>query len=360
MAEQNYETNGTMRREWTRLLEVPLNNRERQWLQERLEVLSVEEEAKLAAALLRTDPWTAQESVDCLLSLAEYQVCHPAGSYEALGRYALRYELSLPAELEEHVDLEKLGRRYEDFHPGVFVGRSYVEYPPGPPQAQYDGYTLPQEDLSWSVRLKLASPAVPEGVWVRLPDYSDVSGGPPGELDMALEALDVTLIQDCTLLEARCVLPEVQDLMDYEDLGKLIYDGQDLGFALDDAGRGLPDFWGCLAAGLELEHCRTLRQAADIAANARAYDLIPTDQVAEYGRAQLNRLNRDAEWSPLLAGCVDLDSYGTALLEQAGYQLNTLETAYIRRDAPAEQSQAQKQTEEQRQEQIQEQGMAMS
>lgn len=360
MAEQNYETNGTMRREWTRLLEVPLNNRERQWLQERLEVLSVEEEAKLAAALLRTDPWTAQESVDCLLSLAEYQVCHPAGSYEALGRYALRYELSLPAELEEHVDLEKLGRRYEDFHPGVFVGRSYVEYPPGPPQAQYDGYTLPQEDLSWSVRLKLASPAVPEGVWVRLPDYSDVSGGPPGELDMALEALDVTLIQDCTLLEARCVLPEVQDLMDYEDLGKLIYDGQDLGFALDDAGRGLPDFWGCLAAGLELEHCRTLRQAADIAANARAYDLIPTDQVAEYGRAQLNRLNRDAEWSPPLAGCVDLDSYGTALLEQAGYQLNTLETAYIRRDAPAEQSQAQKQTEEQRQEQIQEQGMAMS
>lgn len=235
-----------------------------------------------------------------------------------------------------------------------------MEYPPGPPQAQYDGYTLPQEDLSWSVRLKLASPAVPEGVWVRLPDYSDVSGGPPGELDMALEALDVTLIQDCTLLEARCVLPEVQDLMDYEDLGKLIYDGQDLGFALDDAGRGLPDFWGRLAAGLELEHCRTLRQAADIAANARAYDLIPTDQVAEYGRAQLNRLNRDAEWSPLLAGCVDLDSYGTALLEQAGYQLNTLETAYIRRDAPAEQSQAQKQTEEQRQEQIQEQGMAMS
>lgn len=349
-----------MRREWTRLLEVPLNNRERQWLQERLEVLSVEEEAKLAAALLRTDPWTAQESVDCLLSLAEYQVCHPAGSYEALGRYALRYELSLPAELEEHVDLEKLGRRYEDFHPGVFVGRSYVEYPPRPPQAQYDGYTLPQEDLSWSVRLKLASPAVPEGVWVRLPDYSDVSGGPPGELDMALEALDVTLIQDCTLQEARCVLPEVQDLMDYEDLGKLIYDGQDLGFALDDAGRGLPDFWGRLAAGLELEHCRTLRQAADIAANARAYDLIPTDQVAEYGRAQLNRLNRDAEWSPLLAGCVDLDSYGTALLEQAGYQLNTLETAYIRRDAPAEQSQAQKQTEEQRQEQIQEQGMAMS
>ena len=360
MAEQNYETNGTMRREWTRLLEVPLNNRERRWLQERLEVLSVEEEAKLAAALLRTDPWTAQESVDCLLSLAEYQVCHPAGSYEALGRYALRYELSLPAELEEHVDLEKLGRRYEDFHPGVFVGRSYVEYPPGPPQAQYDGYTLPQEDLSWSVRLKLASPAVPERVWVRLPDYSDVSGGPPGELDMALEALDVTLIQDCTLLEARCVLPEVQDLMDYEDLGKLIYDGQDLGFALDDAGRGLPDFWDRLAAGLELEHCRTLRQAADIAANAGAYELVPVDRAAEYGRAQLNRLNRDAEWSPLLAGCVDLDSYGTALLEQAGYQLNTLETAYIRRDAPAEQSQAQKQTEEQRQEQIQEQGMAMS
>ena len=219
-----------MRREWTRLLEVPLNNREREWLQERLEVLSVEEAAQLAAALSRTDPRTAQGAVDCLLSLSEYQVCHPAGSYEALGRYALRYELSLPAELEEHVDLERLGRRYEDFHPGVFVGGSYVEYPQDPPEAQYDGHTLPQGDLSWSVRLKLASPTVPEGVWVRLPDYSDVSGGPLGELDMALEALGVTLIQDCTLLEAQCVLPEVRDLMDYEDLGELIYDGQDWGW----------------------------------------------------------------------------------------------------------------------------------
>ena len=157
---------------------------------------------------------------------------------------------------------------------------------------------------------------------------------------MALEALEVTVIQDCTLLDARCVLPEVRDLMDYEDLGEQIYDGQDLGFALDEAGQGLPDFWERLTAGLELEHCRTLRQAA------------------EYGRARLNRLNRDAEWSPLLAGCVDLDSYGTAQLERAGYQLNALETAYIRRCSPMEQKQAQEQS--QAQDQRQEQGMAMS
>ena len=336
----------------TRLLEAPLTSREREWLQERLEALSVREEVQLAAALMQTGPQTSQQSVNCLLSLPDYEVCHPAGSYEDLGRYALRYELSLPAELAEHVDLEKLGRRYEDFHPGVFVGRSYVEYPNTPPQVQNDSRALPQEDLSWSVRLKLASSTVPDGVWVRLPDYSDVNGGPPGELDMALEALEVTVIQDCTLLDARCVLPEVQDLMDYEDLGELIYDGQDLGFALDDAGQGLPDFWDRLAAGLELEHCRTLRQAADIAANARAYELVPADQAAEYGRARLDRLNRDAEWSPLLAGCVDLDSYGTALLERAGYQLNALETAYIRRHAPMEQNQTQ--------EQAQEQGMAIS
>ena len=264
----------------TRLLEAPLTSREREWLQERLEALSVREEVQLAAALMQTGPQTSQQSVNCLLSLPDYEVCHPAGSYEDLGRYALRYELSLPAELAEHVDLEKLGRRYEDFHPGTFVGGSYVEYPKTPPQAQYDGRALPQEDLSWSVRLKLASSTVPEGVWVRLPDYSDVNGGPPGELDMALEALEVTVIQDCTLLDARCVLPEVRDLMDYEDLGEQIYDGQDLGFALDEAGQGLPDFWERLTAGLELEHCRTLRQAA------------------EYGRARLNRLNRDAEWSP--------------------------------------------------------------
>lgn len=138
-----------MNKLYTRLLEVPLNNWEREWLQERLEVLSVEEEAQLAAALLRTDLRTAQQSVDCLLSLAEYQVCHPAGSYEDLGRYALRYELSLPAELEEHVDLEKLGRRYEEFHPGVYVGEDYMAYQAWAEHyPQNEGYEEVMEELT--------------------------------------------------------------------------------------------------------------------------------------------------------------------------------------------------------------------
>ena len=88
----------------TRLLEAPLTSREREWLQERLEALSVREEVQLAAALMQTGPQTSQQSVNCLLSLPDYEVCHPAGSYEDLGRYALRYELSLPAELAERLD----------------------------------------------------------------------------------------------------------------------------------------------------------------------------------------------------------------------------------------------------------------
>ena len=323
-----------MREAFTKLLETPLNSWERQWLQERLDRLSVQEEVQLTAALLRTAPSSAREAVDCLLSLPDYQVLHPAGSYSALGRYVLRHELDLPPELEEHVDLERLGRRYEDLHPGIFVGGDYVACPPEPSPAQYDGHTLPQEELSWSVRLKLASPAKPEGVWLRLPDYRDLEGGPPGEMDMALDALKVSTVQECTLLEAQCVLPEVRDLMEYEDLQELIYDGQDLGFALDEAGQGLRDFPERLAAGLELEGCRTLRQAAEIAARVREYEAVPADYAEAYGRTALGQLKMDSERSFLLTGCIDLAACGATLLEQEGYQLNAAETAYIRRSGP--------------------------
>ena len=49
--------------------------------------------------------------------------------------------------------MEQIGWNYEDSHLGIFI-------------TNLD--KLP--DTDWSMRLKLASPAVPEGVWLCLPD----------------------------------------------------------------------------------------------------------------------------------------------------------------------------------------------
>ena len=134
-----------------------------------METLSVRERHALAAATARRPPETAAEAVNRAWFLENYRVC-PAGTSEALGRFCLR-GLKPPEDVPPHVDFEQLGRMYEDEHPGLFIGSCYVEYPRGPePPCRREDAPLP-EDNDWSVKLKLASSAVPKGVWLRLPDY---------------------------------------------------------------------------------------------------------------------------------------------------------------------------------------------
>ena len=62
--------------------------------------------------------------------LRDYTILKGVNSYAALGRYYLANETIVPEELYEYMDLGALGCRYEDEHPGVFIGSDYVQYPP--------------------------------------------------------------------------------------------------------------------------------------------------------------------------------------------------------------------------------------
>ena len=333
------------------LLGLPLKNRERQWIMDRLETLSAKEQYQLSAAI----PWTeklgelsgksglelqaavlgikpeiAVDAVNCLLSLEQYEVCFPAGNYAQLGSFYLRHEAHLPERAIYYADLEALGRRYEDRHPGLFIGRCYVAYPPGPVPSRYTGQGLIPEDGGWSVKVKLASPTVPEGVWLRLPDYSAASGR-PDEVALALNELKVRSLEDCILLDARCGLPELGNLMEqYGDALELIKDGNDLGYALDEQGQGTPHFMERFAAALEYENCRDLRFALDIVQNLRCYEWIPCDSLKKLGQQKLREAGASEEL--LSSGCIDLAEYAVDLLEEAGYVLTAGESAYITRN----------------------------
>ena len=200
---------------------------ERQWLIDRLETLSVKEQTQLAAAIIsrgqlkalsekageerelavrKMDPNTAKEAVNLLLALPDYEVICPAGSYEQLGEYYLRYEASQP-DLIPYANLEQIGWNYEDSHLGIFVGDCFVVLPRQEPRQFYDGTNLDQLlDADWSLRLKLASPAVPEGVWLCLPDSTIDEEGRMDEIRLALRELKVQTVQECRLLDARCSL----------------------------------------------------------------------------------------------------------------------------------------------------------
>ena len=220
------------------LANLPGRPEEQGWLRERMEVLTVREGIALDAALQRGAPADARDAVNLLANLDEYEVVGGIQSYEDLGLYDLEENDAKLLALRDYIDLDKLGRRYEEQHPGLFVGGCYVIFPERELLQQYDGVTLPGPEYSWSLRLKLGSPAVPEGVWLALPDYNDIMDVRPGEIRLALDALGAQVVQDCTLLEARCSLPGVT--------------GLEASYELNDAWHALAEgFWQPQAVGYQ-------------------------------------------------------------------------------------------------------------
>lgn len=188
------------------------------------------------------------------------------------------------------------------------------------------------QETDWSLRLRLAAPAVPKGAWACLPDHAFAEpDGRLGEIALALRELKAETIQECELLEVRCSLPGITILQDeYDDLNDLIRDGNDLGFLLEEQGQGMPDFMEKFTAALEYENCHRLQEALDIAQNLHCYDFMRADDVGAFGKRELEK--RGGFKNPLLRDCMDTVGLGEALLEQQGYRLNVSETAYIRRN----------------------------
>lgn len=315
------------------ILCLPGAAEEKQWLAEHLEVLSVRERTILSAAMAREPPQDMAGAVNCLLSLDEYEVRGHVGSYTALGEFSL-FEQCVPQDQQAYFDLTALGYAYEDQHPGLFIGNCYVEYPASQPVMLYDGGELPEAE-GWSVRLKLASEAVPAGVWVKLPDYNEVNNDGPGEIRLALDELRVKTIQDCRLLDVRCILPCIQNLTgQYDNLADLIYDGTNLGILLDERGQGSPDFPERFAAALEFESCCRLNDAVNIAGDLGSYDVISRDRFLDKVAEELSK----QEWAKggdAVKGCFDYAAYAAALAEQQGYQTTEDGLNYIRkRDSP--------------------------
>ena len=300
---------------------LPSTPQEMMWLRERMETLSVKESLILSAALMGKPACDARDVINIFQTMSDYEVCYPAGSYEALGRFCLRYDAQLPQELGDYIDLEQLGKNYEDEHPGAFIGNCYVEYSYQGPATRYDGTNLAAcVDDGWSVKVKLASERCPDGVWLRLPDYEDANDGRPDEMRITLDELGVKGVDECTLLEARCILPEVGDLTEqYDRASDLVYDGQNLGFVLDERGQGMQNFMELYAGALEYEDCRTLAEALDIAESLNRYEIIPDVSLREYAEQELKK--QGVALPESVAASFHYEEYAAALLERRGVLL---------------------------------------
>ena len=97
----------------------------------RPDALRDDEKAILSAIVLQKGEAEAGEILaNSPEQLSDYTILKGVNNYAALGRYYLANETTVPEELYEYMDLGALGCRYEDEHPGVFIGSNYVQYPP--------------------------------------------------------------------------------------------------------------------------------------------------------------------------------------------------------------------------------------
>lgn len=117
---------------------------------------------------------------------------------------------------------------------------------------------------------------------MRLPDHAESSGGLPDELAIALDSLDAVALEECKLLEVRCALPGLEEIggqYTTESLEKLIRDGNNLGFVLEEQWQCSPHAMAHFLAALEYEDCCRLDQALDISQNLICYDFLPSGAV---------------------------------------------------------------------------------
>lgn len=109
----------------------PLSCAAREAFRCRPDALSDDEKTILSAIVLQKGEAEAGEILaNSPEQLSDYTILKGVNSYAALGRYYLANETTVPEELYEYMDLGALGCRYEDEHPGVFIGSYYVRYPP--------------------------------------------------------------------------------------------------------------------------------------------------------------------------------------------------------------------------------------
>ncbi len=315
------------------LAQLPGEEREQSWIRMRLETLSVREGIILAAAAQADPPENAAQAINQLQSLDEYTVRVDVGSYEALGRWYLLKKTEMPRDALPFIDLDEMGRQYEDKHPGLFIGNCYVQYPETPPSPVYQpGAGLPADD-GWSVKVKLASPAVPEGVWLRLPGpfFEDCCNEETIEEVLALQELCIQRWEDCSLVDVHCILPEAGDLMvQYSDIDDLLYDSVSMGCFLREKGQGSPHFMERYTAALALEGCQNLKLALDISQNLRCYDWEQRTDLEASAEGLL--LDKGVPEELIRASGIDLAGYKAHLLEKEGYTPAPGGGGYIRRN----------------------------
>ena len=130
----------------------------------------------------------------------------------------------------------------------------------------------------------------------------------------------------------RCILPNIIGLREqYSDLAELIYDGQNLGFILNEQ---KPEQEEKFLAVLEYEGCQRLKDAVNISQNLDCYDFVAAGELEEVALEHLKKAG--VPEAAIREGCFDLKRYGAAVLTEKGFTIMENGNSICRNERPFE------------------------
>ncbi len=258
---------------------------EKQFLQNRFNEMSVKEQYILEGAVEFIEVNNVMDLINLTEQLSRFDFYYKATDEKSLGEYVTKYKEDVSNEILPFIKTEKLGREYHEDFQGLFTSHGYIIQRNTIKQI-YDGTNLDKmTGGDWTVKLKVSSKSNPEGVWVNLADY-EFSTLEPDDMAIALDVLGIGDWNEANLLDVKCIFPNIIGLKDqYDNLEKLIIDGNNLGYVCDEQDQGRDFFMEHLESAMELEGCTRLDFALDISQNLNCYDFIPgSADFEKYGK----------------------------------------------------------------------------
>ncbi len=277
-----------MSREQFDLLDgLELTKSEYEWLERRFENMTEAEKLKFAGAMDILHPQDAAAVIQAASQLERFSLLLGAGNDAALGKYVLDNFHAAPRGSLPYLDVEKAGRMYrEEYRCSFQDGHCVQLYGALDHHAETPLPYLPTAG-DYAIRVKLASRANTEGVWVGFPDCGEsLAAAVPDELALALEALQVKSAGECIALDVDCCFPQLTGILaQYDSAAKLVRHAVDLGYIWAEQGQGQPYFLEKWQTVMELEDCTRLDYALDLAQNLSCYEFIPRSvDLGTFGR----------------------------------------------------------------------------
>ena len=290
------------------------------WLERRFENMTVKESLLFRGAMQIERPQMTADVMLIANQLDHYDLFYGAGDDARLGKFVMEQIQRPSSQAREFLDPEKVGAAYRQKSGNIFCDGHFVHvttlinpFLDGDP-------TLNPDKGDFAIRVKLASRSHMDGVWVGFPDTGEyMDAAHPDELLLALDALEVESLTECIAVDVDCCLPQLEDILSqYSSASELVRHAIDFGYIWSEQGQGEPRWADKFMAVMELEDCRRLDYALDLAQNLHCYHFMPRDMdLADYGK-ELAKRDGIYPKDELLASCFDAEGYANQRMKRMG------------------------------------------